>query len=116
LVVATRFLKYAFILGLLLPTEILADPLLDSGVRCTHLIGLDQIDQVQKPIAAGVNAIQDTRKIYIDRLGKPTFEKQMPDGVVLTWVTKEGNSIAIARNIIIQIVQGTLHVTCGTVF
>jgi hypothetical protein len=116
LVVATRFLKYALILGLLLPTEILAAPLFDSGVRCTHLIGLDQIDRVQKPIAAGVNAIQDIRKIYIDRFGKPMFEKQMPDGVALMWVTKEGNSIPIARNVIIQIVQGTLQVTCGTAF
>jgi hypothetical protein len=106
LVVATRFLKYAPILGLLLPTGILADPLLDSGVRCTHLIELDQIDQVQKPITAGVNAIQDTRKIYIDRFGKPTFEKQMPDGVALTWVTKEGNSIPIARNYVWYSVLG----------
>ena len=114
--VATRFLKYAFILGLLLPTGILADSVLDSDVGCTHSMGLDQIDQVRKPIAAGLNAIQDTRKIYIDRFGKPTFEKQVPDGVALVWVTTAGNSIPIARNVIIQIVQGTLHVTCGTAF
>ena len=114
--VTTRFLKCAFILELLLPPGILAAPLLDGGVGCTHLIGLDQIAHVRKPIAAGPNAIRDTRKIYIDHIGKPTFEKQMPDGVGLTWVVGEGSSIPLARDVIIQIAEGTLHVTCGTAF
>ncbi|KJC55673.1 hypothetical protein UP10_39015 [Bradyrhizobium sp. LTSPM299] len=115
--VTTRFLKCALILELLLlPTGILADPFLESGVRCTHFFGLDQIVQAREPVAAALNAIQDTRKIYIARLGKPTFEKQVLDGVTLSWVTTEGNSIPIARNVVLQIVQGTLHVTCGTAF
>ncbi len=115
--VTTRFLKCAFILELLLlPTGVLADPLLDRGVRCTHFFGLDQIVQVREPIAAGISTTQDTRKAYIARLGEPTFEKQRPDSVTLTWVTAEGNSIPIARDIVLQIVQGTLHVTCGTTF
>jgi hypothetical protein len=116
LLVATRILKCVFILGLLLPPAILADPLLDSGAGCTHVFGLDQIDQVRQPIAAGPNAIQETRKIYIDHFGKPKFERQMPDGVALTWVITEGYSTPIAQNVIIHIVQGTLHVTCGTAF
>jgi hypothetical protein len=116
LVVATRFLKCAFTLGLLLPPGILAEPLFDSGMHCTHLVGLDRIYQVRKPIAADINAIQDTRKVYIDRFGEPIFEKQVPDGIALTWVTTEGNSIPIARNVIVQIVQGNLHVTCGITF
>ena len=108
----------AIIFALIVGTsyEAAAQSLLDSGVPCTHVHGLDQIDQVRKPIVAGPNAIQDTREIYIDRFGKPTFKKQVPDGVVLTWVTKERHSIPIVRNVIIQIVQGTLHVTCGTAF
>jgi hypothetical protein len=114
-VVATRFLKYALILGLL-PTDILAQPILDPGARCTHLIGLDEIIRVHKPMAAGPNAIQNARKIYVDRFGRPTFENQLPDGVALTWVTTEGNSIPASQNVIIQIVQGTLRVTCGNSF
>lgn len=112
----TRSLKCAFVLGLLLPTGVLADPFLDRGVRCTHFVGLDQIFQAREPIAAGLTAIQDTAKMYIDRLGKPTFEKQVSDGIALTWVTVEGNSVPIAWNVDLQIVQGTLHVTCGTTF
>jgi hypothetical protein len=114
-VVATRCLKYALILWLL-PTDILAQPILDSGVRCTHLIGLDETYRVHKPSAAAPNAIQNVRKIYIDRFGKPTFENRLPDGVALAWATTEGNSIPVSQNVIIQIVQGTLHVTCGTSF
>jgi hypothetical protein len=109
-VIATRFLKYALILGLL-PTDILAQPELDSGARCTHLVGLDEIYRVHKPMAAGPDAIQNARKIYVDR-----FENQLPDGVALTWVNTEGNSIPASQNVIIQIVQGTLHVTCGNSF
>ena len=114
---ATRFLKHAFILGLLLPpTGILADPSVDTGAGCTHMIGFDQVVQVRKPTIASQNAIQDTRKIYIDRFGKPKFEKQVPDGIALTWITAEGSSTPIARNVTIQIVEGTVHVTCGTTF
>jgi hypothetical protein len=115
-VVATRRLKYALILWLL-PTDILAQPILDSGVRCTHLIGLDQTYQVHKPSAAAPNAIENVRKIYIDRFGKPAFEKRLPDGVALAWATTQGNSTPVSQNnVIIQIVQGTLQVTCGATF
>jgi hypothetical protein len=116
LAVAPRFPKHAFILGLLLPTGVFANPLLDSDARCTHSVGLDQTVQLRKPIAASPNAIQDMRKEYIDRFGKPSFETQVHDGVTLTWVTTEGSSIPLARNVTIQVVVGALHVTCGTAF
>ena len=114
LVVITRYLKYAFVLALL-PTKIMALPIFESGI-CTHVFGLDQADQVKKPTAAGPNAIQDARSAYIDRFGKPTFENHYrSDSVTLTWVTKDG-SVVVAQNVIIQIVRGDLHVTCGLAF
>jgi hypothetical protein len=114
--IATRVLKYALILGLL-PTDILAQSISDSGsVRCTHLVGLDEIFEAHKPMAAGPNAIQNAKKVYVDRFGAPTFEDQLSDGVALAWVAKKGNSIPTAQNVIIQIIQGTLHVTCGETF
>jgi hypothetical protein len=115
-VVATRVLKYGLILGLL-PTDIMAQSILDSGpVRCNHSVGLDEIFEVHKPMAAGPNAIQNARKIYVDGFGTPTFENQLSDGVALTWVATKGNSIPTAQNVIIQIIQGTLYVTCGETF
>jgi hypothetical protein len=115
-VVATRVLKYLLILGLL-PTDIQAQSILDSGsVRCTHALGLDGIFEVHKPMAAGPNAIQNARKLYVDRFGTPTFENQLSDGVTLTWVATKGNSIPTAQNVAIQIIQGTLRVTCGKTF
>jgi hypothetical protein len=114
-VVATHLLKCVCILGLLAPSSALADPFFDSGLQCTHVWGLDQVEQVRAPIAAGPNAVQDTRKSWVDHFGEPAFVKQMPDGVALVWVT-EGNSTPIARNVSIQIVQGTLQITCGLAF
>ena len=114
LVVATRFLKCAFMLGFLTPSGVLAAPFF--GVQCTHVWGLDAVLQVQAPIAAGPNAVQDTRKSLIDHFGEPAFERQMPDGVALAWVTTEGSSVPIGRNVNIQIAQGTLHITCGSTF
>jgi hypothetical protein len=107
----TRYLKYAFIFALL-PTEIMALPIFESGI-CTHFFGLDQAEQVKTPVAAGPNAIQDARNAYIDRLGKPTFEDRWPDGLTLTWVTKDG---PVVQNVVIQVVQGDLHVTCALTF
>jgi hypothetical protein len=78
-VIATRFLKCAFIL-LLTPSVALAAPFF--GVQCTHVWGLDAVMQVQAP-----NAIQDTRKSLIDHFGEPASERQIPDGVALAWVT-----------------------------
>jgi len=115
MVAAALFPRCAFILGLLMPTGTLAAPLIDSGARCTHWIGLDQTTQVRIPQAAGLNAIQDARNFFIDRFGKPTFEKQVSNGADITWVIG-GNSNAIARSVDIQIVQGAVHVTCGTAF
>jgi hypothetical protein len=93
----------------------MALPIFESGI-CTHIDGLDQADQVKKPTAAGPNAIQDARNAYIERFGKPTFEHNYgPDSVTLTWVTKDG-SAPVAQNIIIKIVRGDLHVTCGLAF
>jgi hypothetical protein len=113
---AARVLKYALVLGLL-PTGVLAQSIFDSGpVRCTHSFGLEGIFEAHKPMAAGPNAIQNARKIYIDRFGAPTFENQLLDGVALTWVTTQGNSVPAAQNVIIQIIEGTLHVTCGETF
>jgi len=100
---------------LLMPTGTLAAPLIDSDAHCTHLIGLDQITQVRMPQAAGLNAIQDARNFFIDRFGKPTFEKQVSNGADITWVIRE-NSNTIARSVNIHIVRGTVHVTCGTAF
>jgi hypothetical protein len=115
-VVATHILTYALILGLL-PTDMLAQSILDSGpVRCTHSVGLDGTFGVNKPMAAGPNAIESARKIYVDHFGAPTFEHQLSDGVALAWVTTKGSSIPTAQNVIIQIIQGTLHVTCGETF
>jgi hypothetical protein len=111
LVVITRYLKWAFIFALL-PTKIMALPIFESGI-CTHFVGLDQAYQVKKPTAAGTNAIQGARNAYIERFGKPTFENHyLPDSVTLTWVTKDG----LAQNVIIQIVRGDLHITCGLAF
>jgi hypothetical protein len=90
----------------------MALPIFESGI-CTHVFGLDQAYQVKKPTAAGPNAIQDARKVYIERFGKPTFENYyLPDSVTLTWGTKD----ALAQNVNIQIVRGDLHVTCGLAF
>jgi hypothetical protein len=116
MMVAARFQKCAFILGLLMPTGALATPLLDSDARCTHLIGLDEADQVREPKAASLNAIQDTRNIFIDRFGEPMFEKQVSGGVAIMWVIAGATSNPMARNVIIRIVRGTLRVTCGTSF
>jgi hypothetical protein len=114
LVIVIRFLKCAFVLGLLTPSGVLAAPFF--GVQCTHVWGLDAVMQVQAPIAAGPNAVQDTRKSLIDRFGAPAIERQILDGVALTWFTTEGSSVPIGRNVDIQIVQGTLHITCGITF
>lgn len=114
MVIATHLSKCAFILGLLTPSGVLAAPFF--GVQCTHVWGLDAVVQVQAPIAAGPNAIQDTRKSLIDHFGEPASERQMPDGVALAWFTTQGNSVTIGRNVNIQIVRGTLHITCGSTF
>jgi len=110
-VIISRYLKCALVIALL-PTKIMALPIFESGI-CTHVFGLDQAYQVKKPTAVGPNAIQDARKVYIERFGKPTFENYyLPDSVTLTWVTKD----ALAQNVNIQIVRGDLHVTCGLAF
>jgi hypothetical protein len=115
--VATRFLKYGLIFGLLLPTDLLAQSMIESGpARCTHSWGLDETIELQKPMAAGRNAVENARKIYVDRFGIPTFEHQLSDGVVLTWVNTNGKSIPVAQNVHIQIIQGALQVTCGISF
>jgi hypothetical protein len=114
LVVKSRYLKYAFVLALL-PTETMALPLFESGI-CTHAVGFEQADQVKKPKTAGPNALQDARDALIDRLGKPAIEHHRPDGgTTLTWIAKDG-SASVAQNVIIEIVQGDLHVTCGVTF
>jgi hypothetical protein len=93
----------------------MALPIFESGI-CTHIVGLDQADQVKKPSAADPNAIQEARNAYIERFGKPTFEHHyLPDSVTLTWVTKDG-SVPVAQSVIIQIVRGDLHVKCGLAF
>ncbi len=114
LVVAARYLKCVFVFALL-PTKIMALPIFESGI-CTHFSGLDQVYQVKRPAVAGPNAIQEARNAYIERFGKPTFENRYrPDSVTLTWVTK-GGPVPVAQNVIIQIVRGDLHVTCGLTF
>ena len=109
----TRCMRCAFVLALL-PTKIMALPIFESGI-CTHVDGLDQAVRVERPTAAGPNAMQDARNAYIERFGETTFENHYrPDSVTLTWVTKDG--FPVAQNVIIQIVQGELHVTCGLAF
>jgi hypothetical protein len=79
-------------------------------------MGLDQTYQVHKPSAAAPNAIQDAKKLYIDRFGKPAFERRLRDGVALRWVNIEGYSVPMSLDVDLEIVQGTLHITCGTTF
>jgi hypothetical protein len=111
-------LKRLFLLAAaLLPTPIAARPIPFDGVRCTEGVGIDMIFETNnKPEAAGPDAIQNTRKILIDRFGEPKFERQLPDGVALVWVVTEGYATPEAKNIILQLVEGTLHITCGSAF
>jgi hypothetical protein len=80
------------------------------------MIGLDQAYQVKKPMTAGPNAIRDARNAYVERFGIPTFDNGYPpDGVTLTWVTKD-NPVPVAQSVTIQVVRGNLQVTCGLAF
>ena len=113
-VVATHILTCALILGLL-PTDMLAQSILDSGpVRCTHSVGLEGTFRVNEPMPAGPNAIESARKLYVDHFGAPTSEHQMSDGVALVWVTTKGSPAV--QYVDIQIIQGTLHVWCAKTF
>ena len=113
-VIAAHFRKCAIVLWLL-QTDVVAQPMFDS-VRCTALIGLDQVIEKAKPLPADPNAIQNARKVYVERFGQPSFEKRLPDGVALTWVVTEGYSTPIAQTVVVEIIQGSLHVTCGGAF
>jgi hypothetical protein len=110
-VVITRYLNLALILGLL-STPALGSPVVFETGICTHMTGLDVMEQVKPMQPASPNAIQNTRNALIDQLGRPTFENSYsPGGITLTWV--KGVS---AESVSIQIANGNLQVTCGLTF
>jgi hypothetical protein len=109
-----HLLNLTLILGVSAPSSVLAGQPPSNGLQCTHVWTFEGVEQVREPIVVGPNSVASTRKSWIDALGEPTIERQIPYGVALAWL--ETSASSTVRHIDIQAIDGALHVTCGLSF